>query len=150
MTCDTRHVTHDTWCGVNVLSKFKLSSSNGLGVMMFWRSGGKGWMSDSVNQLITILFVEQPRLHWVWQKLLKSKSKFLVLKYLLYSKDVFNNLHTKNYIIQKQLTNKLRSKLANKNLNYIFHCLNSLYFFGLYIHIHIFICLYSFPQTMFA
>ena len=49
MTGDTWQVTRDTWCGVNILSKFQFSSSNNLGLMMFWRSGGKGWMSDSVN-----------------------------------------------------------------------------------------------------
>ena len=28
------HVTHDTWCGMNILSKFQLSSTNSLGFMM--------------------------------------------------------------------------------------------------------------------
>ena len=39
---DTWQVTGDTWCGVTLLSKLKLSSSNSIGVMMFWRSGGNG------------------------------------------------------------------------------------------------------------
>ena len=43
VTCDRRHMTYDTWSGVNILLKFQLSSSNDLGVMMFWRCGGKGW-----------------------------------------------------------------------------------------------------------
>ena len=42
------HVTH--LCGVDILSKLQLSTSNGLGVMMFWRSGGKGSLSDSVKE----------------------------------------------------------------------------------------------------
>ena len=37
----TWHVTHDTWYRVNILSKFQLSSCTSLGVMMFWRFGGK-------------------------------------------------------------------------------------------------------------
>ena len=35
-------MTHDTWWGVNILSKCQLPNSYGLGVMMFWRFGGKG------------------------------------------------------------------------------------------------------------
>ena len=38
-----------TWCGVNILSKFQLSSSYGLEVMMFWISGGKGWLAHWIN-----------------------------------------------------------------------------------------------------
>ena len=49
MTGDTWHVTHDTWQVVNIVSKFQVPSSNGLGFMMFWRFGGKG----SVNHLIS-------------------------------------------------------------------------------------------------
>ena len=48
MTCDTWHVTPetwhvtcDTWWGVNILSKFQLPSSNGLGSMMSWKLGKK-------------------------------------------------------------------------------------------------------------
>ena len=52
MTRDMWQVTHDTWCGVNILSKFKLSSSNGLGYMMLWISGGKGSLSELINQWI--------------------------------------------------------------------------------------------------
>ena len=60
MTRDTWHVTCDmwhTWWRVNILSKFQLPSSYALGVMMFWRFGGKG----SVTKVI----VEQHRLHQV-------------------------------------------------------------------------------------
>ena len=39
-TDDTWHVTHDTWHNVNILSKFQLSSSNGLGFMMLRIFGG--------------------------------------------------------------------------------------------------------------
>ena len=49
VTRDTCHVTHDTWCGVNILSKFQLSSSNGLGFMMLWISGGKGSLTELMN-----------------------------------------------------------------------------------------------------
>ena len=31
MTCDMGHMESDTWWGVNILSKFQLSSSYGLG-----------------------------------------------------------------------------------------------------------------------
>ena len=41
VTCDTWHMV---W-GKHYL-KFQLSSSNGLGVMIFWRSGGKGSLSN--------------------------------------------------------------------------------------------------------
>ena len=36
VTGDTWHVTHDTGCGVNILSKFQLSSSDGLGITVYW------------------------------------------------------------------------------------------------------------------
>ena len=36
MTSDMWHMTCDTCWGVNILSKFQLSSSNGLGVMLLW------------------------------------------------------------------------------------------------------------------
>ena len=52
MTPDTWHLTLDTWHGtpdmghlthggVNILSKFQISSSHGLAVMILWRFGGK-------------------------------------------------------------------------------------------------------------
>ena len=42
-------MTHDTWFGVNIILQFQLSSSNGLGVMMFRRFGGKGSLIQSVS-----------------------------------------------------------------------------------------------------
>ena len=64
MTHDTWHVTRDMWhlVGVNILSKFKLPSSYGLG----WQ-----WLEDSeqkdhrITELIKKVFVEQPQLHRV-------------------------------------------------------------------------------------
>ena len=53
VTPDTWHVTCDTWWGVNILSKFQLPSSNGLGFMISWRLGGKGsWLNEWINELI--------------------------------------------------------------------------------------------------
>ena len=63
VTPDTWHLTHDTWhltpdtwplkCdtwwGVNIVSEFHLPSCNGLGFMMFSRSGGKGSVTDPLN-----------------------------------------------------------------------------------------------------
>ena len=46
MTRDTWHMTHDTYCEMNILSKCQLSGPHSLGVMMFWRFGGKA----SVNE----------------------------------------------------------------------------------------------------
>ena len=53
MTCDIWHMTRDMWhvkfdmlWGVNILSKFQLPSSSGLWFRIFWRLGGKGWLSD--------------------------------------------------------------------------------------------------------
>ena len=45
-------VTHDMFGGVNILSKFQLPSSYRLWFMILWRSGGKGWLSQSVSQLM--------------------------------------------------------------------------------------------------
>ena len=36
--CDTWQLIHDTWSEVNILSKFQVSSSYGLGVKVFWIS----------------------------------------------------------------------------------------------------------------
>ena len=47
-TRDTWHLTHEIWWEVNILSKCQLSSSYGLGVMMFWRFGGKWRVSGPV------------------------------------------------------------------------------------------------------
>ena len=62
LTCDTWHVTHamlhmacNTWSGVNILSKFPRSYGLDLGE----------WMKEWLNELVTKVFVEQPRLHRV-------------------------------------------------------------------------------------
>ena len=43
--------------------KMSAPSSYGLGVMMFQRFGGKGSVNESINQSVTNVLVEQPRLH---------------------------------------------------------------------------------------
>ena len=58
-------VTCDTQEGVNIVSKFQVPSYNGLGVMMFWRLGGKGLLTDLINEWVAKVFVEQPRLQRV-------------------------------------------------------------------------------------
>ena len=59
VTCDTWkvtgdmwHLNHDTWCGVNIISKLELSCYNCLGVMMFWRFCRKrmpDWLNEWIN-----------------------------------------------------------------------------------------------------
>ena len=44
VTHDTWHMTPDAWLVVNVVSKFQVSNSNGLGVIVFWRLGVKEWL----------------------------------------------------------------------------------------------------------
>ena len=63
----TWHVTHDMWhvWGVNILSKFQLPSSYGLWFIILWRYGGKGLLAELINESVTRLFIEQPRLHRV-------------------------------------------------------------------------------------
>ena len=46
MTCDIWNVTGAV---VNIVSIFQVPSSNGLGVMVFWRFGGKGSLTDWIN-----------------------------------------------------------------------------------------------------
>ena len=41
VTCDMWHGTPDRWWEVNILSKFQVPSSYGLGVKIFWRYFGK-------------------------------------------------------------------------------------------------------------
>ena len=48
-TCDTWHVTRDTFGGVTIISKFQLPSSYRLWFMILWRSGGKGWLNELIN-----------------------------------------------------------------------------------------------------
>ena len=65
MTRDTwhGHMTCDTWWGVNILSKFQLPSSYGLGKTVFWKYFHKGSLPRSVTELMTKVFVEQPCIH---------------------------------------------------------------------------------------
>ena len=70
LTRDTWHLTCDTWWGVNILSKFQLPSSFGLGGKGIWRSGGKGSLTWSISEWITKVFIEQPRLHQVCEQYL--------------------------------------------------------------------------------
>ena len=51
MTGDSWYMTRDMWhmTHVNILSKFQLSRSNGLGFMKLWISGGKGWLTQIIN-----------------------------------------------------------------------------------------------------
>ena len=50
---DTWHLTFDTQGMVNFVWKFQLPSSIGLEVMMFWRLGGKGWLTHCLTELIS-------------------------------------------------------------------------------------------------
>ena len=79
VTCDMQHMTHVIWhvtlhvtCDMlwvlSVLSKFQLPSSYGLGSMIFFWFGGKGWLTHWMNELLTKVFVEQPRIHHVSKK----------------------------------------------------------------------------------
>ena len=52
VTRDMWHMTRDMFGGVNILSKFQLPSSCRLWFMILWRSGGKGWLGDWMNQSI--------------------------------------------------------------------------------------------------
>ena len=48
VTRDTWHMTRDTFRGVNILTKYQLPSSYHLWFMIFWRSGGKGWIAELI------------------------------------------------------------------------------------------------------
>ena len=54
VTCDTSYVTPEMWhmVGVNILSKFQLPSSFGLGGKVIWRSGGKGLVTRLIDHVI--------------------------------------------------------------------------------------------------
>ena len=58
MTCDMSHMGVE-----NIDSKFQGPDSNDLWLMIFWRYGEKGWVSDLNNEWKSKVFVEQPRLH---------------------------------------------------------------------------------------
>ena len=70
VTCDTWFMSHGTWhmrydmfCEANIVQKFQLPCSNGVRVMLFWRLGGKGWLTEWMNHegdcRITTVFLEQ-------------------------------------------------------------------------------------------
>ena len=63
VTPDMWHLTCDTWRAVIIVSKFQLPSSYSLGVEAFWRFWGKRSLSKLMNELMTKVLVEQPRLH---------------------------------------------------------------------------------------
>ena len=49
MTRDMWYLTHDMWGEVNLLSKYQLPSTCGVGVKVFLRYYHKGWLTESVN-----------------------------------------------------------------------------------------------------
>ena len=52
MTHDFSYDTPDTWQVVKIVLTLSVSKSNGLGVKVLWRFGGKGWLTESINWLI--------------------------------------------------------------------------------------------------
>ena len=62
------HMTCDRWEEVNLLSKFRLPSSYGLGVKLFGRYFQKGWLADWFNESVAKVIVDPPRLHRVLLK----------------------------------------------------------------------------------
>ena len=54
------HVTNDTQGAGNIVLKFQGPSSHGWEVMMFWELGGRGSLTEWMNQRVTKVFVEQP------------------------------------------------------------------------------------------
>ena len=58
LTHDMWHMTHDKWGEVNLLSKFWLPSSKGLGVKILGIFSQR--ITDSVNHVITKVFLELP------------------------------------------------------------------------------------------
>ena len=70
---DKWHVACDRWREVNILSKFLLPSCNGLRMKFCWIFWGKGWLTDLINQWVTKVLVEQPRL----QRVYANKTKIL-------------------------------------------------------------------------
>ena len=49
---EEKNLTCDMFGGVNILSKFQLPSSYRLWFMILWRSGGKGSLTDWINEWI--------------------------------------------------------------------------------------------------
>ena len=48
-TRDTLHVSRDTQGVVSIVSKFQVPSYDGFGVIIFWRLGGKGSVTEWIN-----------------------------------------------------------------------------------------------------
>ena len=59
LTLDNWHRTCDTWWGANILLKFQLPSSYGF---EGFEERGR-WLNELINQWVTKVIVEQPRLH---------------------------------------------------------------------------------------
>ena len=130
MTCDTWqvthdrwHVTHDTWCGVTILSKFQLSSSNGLGVMMCWRSGGKGSLTQLINH--EAVCRAAPATLGLLNRYLQMahKEKNVMLLWLLCRKNYFTFLkkfkHCNRTLVGITFWTKLTYNLCSGNLSNI-------------------------------
>ena len=65
VTHDILQVTHDTMCGLNILSKYQLPSSSSLRLTLFGRQVFLPTICHLITELITEVIVEQPRLHRV-------------------------------------------------------------------------------------
>ena len=136
MTCDMWHVTWDTWhvihetlCGLNILSKCQLFSSNSWRVMMFLiRFGRKEcWLI----QLITKLFVKYPRLHWVcW-----SQSKQKVVEICETGRN--RKSGTKDEIIEQDIS--IFKNKEQRNRKELVSCiLCEVFFLGFFLHLQIY------------
>ena len=90
MTCDLWHVSRDTQGVMNIVSKFQVPSFFGLGVKVSWRL----WTKGSPTQLITKVFIEQPRLSRVCLiHCLKYRSITFFLFTKIEEKKIFYILH---------------------------------------------------------
>ena len=77
LTCDIRDMV-----GVNILSKFKLPSSFGLGGRVIWRSVGKGWLNElqrflwnSTSYTGSVKYHENAKVPWNHQDFMMSLKK---------------------------------------------------------------------------
>ena len=64
--CDMWHMTCDIWWGPNIITKFQLPSFYGLRETVLKIFSQR--ITYSVNQQVTKVFVEQPRLRHVFKK----------------------------------------------------------------------------------
>ena len=127
MTLDTCtwHMTPNMWhmVEVNILSKFLLSSSHSLGVMMFWRFGGKGSLTHFMsnggvcrtapatpgllktfkqNETKTFLFCEKPSGTFV-------TGRFSNLKKNCRSTNTANQFYQQNFLKAKRIIERKHS-----------------------------------------